>query len=65
MFTGDVAPYTESYFSLQFAFVQYSSATAIHVTFDQFNRTEWENQVDSIVQIQGGTNTAAGIRTVV
>ncbi|XP_076123015.1 collagen alpha-1(XII) chain-like [Alosa pseudoharengus] len=52
-------------FNTSFAFAQYSSGTSIHVTFHQFQRTGWENQVDSISQIGGGTNTAAAIQTVV
>ncbi|XP_062388357.1 integrin alpha-M-like [Sardina pilchardus] len=52
-------------FDTLFAFVQYASSTTIHVDFSQFNRTGFENQVDSISQTGGGTNTASGIRTVV
>ncbi|XP_062386958.1 cartilage matrix protein-like [Sardina pilchardus] len=52
-------------FNTSFAFAQYSSGTTIHVNFHQFQRTGWENQVDTISQIRGGTNTASAIQTVV
>ncbi|XP_041941060.1 integrin alpha-D-like isoform X1 [Alosa sapidissima] len=52
-------------FNTSFAFVQYSSGTTIHVNFHQFQRTGWENQVDSISQIGSNTYTAGAIQTVV
>ncbi|XP_062386959.1 uncharacterized protein LOC134075948 [Sardina pilchardus] len=52
-------------FNTSFAFAQYSSGTTIHVNFHQFQRTGWENQVDSISQRGGGTRTAGAIQTVV
>ncbi|XP_062388355.1 integrin alpha-D-like [Sardina pilchardus] len=52
-------------FDTLFAFVQYSADTTIHVDFTQFNRTDFENQVDNITQIELFTNTAKGIQTVV
>ncbi|XP_076153262.1 uncharacterized protein LOC143136434 [Alosa pseudoharengus] len=48
-----------------FAFAQYSNSAIIHVDFDHFQRTGWENQVDSITQTAGGTYTARAIHTVV
>ncbi|XP_076139823.1 basement membrane-specific heparan sulfate proteoglycan core protein-like [Alosa pseudoharengus] len=52
-------------FNTAFAFAQYSTKTSIHVTFHQFQRTGWENQLDSIKQIAGDTYTADAVRTVV
>ncbi|XP_076120713.1 basement membrane-specific heparan sulfate proteoglycan core protein-like isoform X4 [Alosa pseudoharengus] len=52
-------------FNTAFAFAQYSTETSIHVTFHQFQRTGWENQLDSIKQIAGDTYTADAVRTVV
>ncbi|XP_062389562.1 integrin alpha-M-like [Sardina pilchardus] len=52
-------------FNTSFAFAQYSIETIIHVNFHQFQRTGWENQVDSISQRRGRTYTADAIKTVV
>ncbi|XP_062388359.1 integrin alpha-M-like [Sardina pilchardus] len=52
-------------FDTLFAFAKYSSTPTIHVTFSQFNRTGFENQVDSINYISGSTNTPKGIKKVV
>ncbi|XP_048103863.1 titin-like isoform X2 [Alosa alosa] len=53
-------------FNTAFAFAQYSKATSIHVAFHQFQRTGWENQLDSIKQRgDGPTYTADAVRTVV
>ncbi|XP_062386411.1 deleted in malignant brain tumors 1 protein-like [Sardina pilchardus] len=48
-----------------FAFAQYSGSPIIRVDFNQFQRTGWENQVDSITQATGRTYTAHAIQTVV
>ncbi|XP_062390807.1 immunoglobulin superfamily member 1-like isoform X2 [Sardina pilchardus] len=51
--------------STSFAFAQYSDRATVHVNFHQFQRTRWENQVDIISQIDGGTYTAGAMRKVV
>ncbi|XP_041942695.1 mucin-5AC-like isoform X3 [Alosa sapidissima] len=48
-----------------FAFAQYSDQMTIHVNFNQFNRTGFEKQVDSMIQRQGGTNPGYGVGKVV
>ncbi|KAM6897891.1 integrin alpha-M-like [Xenentodon cancila] len=49
----------------QFAIVQFSRDTTVHYYFDNFPSSNWQNHIDYIRQKQGGTNTAAAIRTVV
>ncbi|XP_062388576.1 integrin alpha-X-like isoform X2 [Sardina pilchardus] len=48
-----------------FAFAQYSHSFIIHVNFNQFERTRWDNQVDAIQQTRGRTYTAGAIQKVV
>ncbi|XP_062388351.1 cartilage matrix protein-like [Sardina pilchardus] len=48
-----------------FAFAQYSDQMTKHVNFNEFNRTGFGNQVDSIVQRQGGTHTGYAVFQVV
>ncbi|XP_062388354.1 cartilage matrix protein-like [Sardina pilchardus] len=52
-------------FDTLFAFAQYSDQMTKHVNFNEFNRTDFENQVDSIVQRQGGTHTGYAVEKVV
>ncbi|XP_062387158.1 collagen alpha-6(VI) chain-like [Sardina pilchardus] len=47
-----------------FAFAQYSDQMTKHVNFNEFNRTGFENQVDSIVQRQGHTHTGYAVEKV-
>ncbi|KAM4526349.1 integrin alpha-M-like [Fundulus diaphanus] len=50
----------------QFAVTQFSGYTTTHYYFSTFSKTHnWESQIDNIIQIGGGTLTAAAIRTVV
>ncbi|XP_062386968.1 integrin alpha-X-like [Sardina pilchardus] len=49
----------------KFALAQYSSECTIHVKFNDFRRSVWGDQVDSIVQERQGTATAKGIKKVV
>ncbi|XP_062388574.1 integrin alpha-X-like [Sardina pilchardus] len=48
-----------------FAFAQYSHRFRVHVNFNQFDRTRWEYQLNSIRQTGGGTLTATAIQNVV
>ncbi|XP_028989440.1 integrin alpha-M-like [Betta splendens] len=49
----------------QFAVAQFSSDTVIHSYFDNFLSGSWRYNVDSIMQLNAGTSTAAAISTVV
>ncbi|MEQ2246348.1 hypothetical protein ILYODFUR_037524, partial [Ilyodon furcidens] len=51
---------------VKFAITQFSSRTITHFYFNQFNiYSNWQNEIDRIRQLIGGTNTAAAIRNVV
>ncbi|XP_047232299.1 integrin alpha-M-like [Girardinichthys multiradiatus] len=51
---------------VKFAITQFSSRTTTHFYFNQFNiYSNWQNQIDQIRQLTGGTKTAAAIRNVV
>ncbi|MFT7819418.1 integrin alpha-X-like [Arapaima gigas] len=51
----------------QFAVVQYSTGSEIHMDFKKFttSETSWETVIDKIVQQRGYTHTPTAIRTVV
>ncbi|MEQ2297729.1 hypothetical protein AMECASPLE_037622, partial [Ameca splendens] len=51
---------------VKFAITQFSSRTTTHFYFNQFNiYSNWQNQIDQIRQLTGGTKTAEAIRNVV
>ncbi|XP_028826066.1 integrin alpha-M-like [Denticeps clupeoides] len=50
---------------IRFAVAQYSRFCNIHIRFNQFERNYWENQINQIGQIGGGTNTAGAINMLV
>ncbi|MEQ2160371.1 hypothetical protein GOODEAATRI_033118, partial [Goodea atripinnis] len=51
---------------VKFAITQFSSRTITHFYFNQLNiYSNWQNQIDRIRQLTGGTYTAAAIRNVV
>lgn len=49
----------------QFAVTQFSSHTETHFNFNQFDKWNWENEIDRIGQFSRGTMTAMAIRNVV
>ncbi|KAM7381652.1 hypothetical protein PAMA_012478 [Pampus argenteus] len=49
----------------QFAIAQFSTDAVVHYYFDTFLKNDWENQINKIKQIRGGTNTAQAIKYVV
>ncbi|MEQ2234331.1 hypothetical protein ILYODFUR_030804 [Ilyodon furcidens] len=50
---------------VKFAITQFSWRTTTHFYFNQFSASNWQNRIDQISQLTGGTNTAAAIRNVV
>ncbi|XP_063073606.1 integrin alpha-M-like [Engraulis encrasicolus] len=52
-------------YDTEFSIAQYSSDCTIHIKFNQFDRTGWEQQVDGITQKEDLTKTASAILTVV
>ncbi|XP_063070848.1 integrin alpha-M-like isoform X2 [Engraulis encrasicolus] len=52
-------------YDTRFSIAEYSSHCTIHIQFDQFARTQWEQQLNSITQSRGVTTTASSILKVV
>lgn len=50
---------------LQFAIAQFSTSFQIEVNFNTFDIRNWEQQINSITQLNSGTNTANAIYNVV
>ncbi|TNN03913.1 hypothetical protein fugu_000942 [Takifugu bimaculatus] len=50
---------------LKFAIVQFSSWPQIHFYFSDFDKSSLENNINSITQLNEGTNTASAIQYVV